>query len=77
MIDRFQNLDWGYYGPELLTAVLSLIHISEPTRLYPKSIMPSSSLKNFFNDTATTEIYTVDWSSAASDVYKRQQEVQQ
>lgn len=21
MIDRFQNLDWGYYGPELLTAV--------------------------------------------------------
>ena len=21
MIDRFQNLDWGYYGPELMTAV--------------------------------------------------------
>ena len=21
MIERFQNLDWGYYGPELLTAV--------------------------------------------------------
>ena len=21
MIERFQNLDWGYYGPELMTAV--------------------------------------------------------
>ena len=28
--------------------------------------------KNFFNDTATTEIYTTSQSSAASDVYKRQ-----
>ena len=28
--------------------------------------------KFFFNDTATTEIYTVRRSSAASDVYKRQ-----
>ena len=28
--------------------------------------------KNFFNDTATTEIYTGQTSSAASDVYKRQ-----
>ena len=28
--------------------------------------------KFFFNDTATTEIYTVRISSAASDVYKRQ-----
>ena len=35
--------------------------------------MPYSSLKkNFFNDTATTEIYTRMESSAASDVYKRQ-----
>ena len=29
--------------------------------------------KFFFNDTATTEIYTIQQSSAASDVYKRQQ----
>ena len=28
--------------------------------------------KIFFNDTATTEIYTTSQSSAASDVYKRQ-----
>ena len=28
--------------------------------------------KFFFNDTATTEIYTIGGSSAASDVYKRQ-----
>ena len=28
--------------------------------------------KIFFNDTATTEIYTLELSSAASDVYKRQ-----
>ena len=28
--------------------------------------------KFFFNDTATTEIYTISSSSAASDVYKRQ-----
>ena len=28
--------------------------------------------KFFFNDTATTEIYTIPASSAASDVYKRQ-----
>ena len=28
--------------------------------------------KFFFNDTATTEIYTTSQSSAASDVYKRQ-----
>ena len=28
--------------------------------------------KTFFNDTATTEIYTIQQSSAASDVYKRQ-----
>ena len=35
--------------------------------------MPSSALKkSFFNDTATTEIYTRLTSSAASDVYKRQ-----
>mgnify|MGYP001823454175 CR=1 FL=1 len=35
--------------------------------------MPSYALKkNFFNDTATTEIYTTLLSSAASDVYKRQ-----
>ena len=37
--------------------------------------MPSSAWKKFFfNDTATTEIYTGQTSSAASDVYKRQTE---
>ena len=29
----------------------------------------------FFNDTATTEIYTRQQSSAASDVYKRQEKI--
>ena len=53
--------------------MLSLIHISEPTRPSHISRMPSSASKNFFfNDTATTEIYTIVASSAASDVYKRQ-----
>ena len=33
-------------------------------------------LQRVFNDTATTEIYTTDYSSAASDVYKRQGNVE-
>ena len=50
---------------------LSLIHISEPTRRSYISYAVFCLKKFFFNDTATTEIYT--WSSsAASDVYKRQ-----
>ena len=38
---------------------LSLIHISEPTRRTPISYAVFClKKKNFFNDTATTEIYT-------------------
>ena len=37
---------------------LSLIHISEPTRLDPISYAVFCLKKFFFNDTATTEIYT-------------------
>ena len=38
---------------------LSLIHISEPTRpLYISYAVFCLKKKNFFNDTATTEIYT-------------------
>ena len=33
--------------------------------------------KFFFNDTATTEIYTIPASSAASDVYKRQNPIRE
>src|SRR5678816_747337 len=43
-------------------AVLSLIHISEPTRLlsilYAVFCLSKKSIYFFFNDTATTEIYT-------------------
>ena len=38
---------------------LSLIHISEPTRRTPISDAVFCLKKFFFNDTATTEIYTV------------------
>ena len=38
--------------------LLSLIHISEPTRLLSISYAVFCLKKNFFNDTATTEIYT-------------------
>ena len=38
---------------------LSLIHISEPTRLALISYAVFCFKKFFFNDTATTEIYTV------------------
>ena len=38
---------------------LSLIHISEPTRLLSISYAVFCLKKTFFNDTATTEIYTV------------------
>ena len=38
---------------------LSLIHISEPTRRVVISYAVFCLKKNFFNDTATTEIYTV------------------
>ena len=37
---------------------LSLIHISEPTRRYNIAYAVFCLKKNFFNDTATTEIYT-------------------
>ena len=37
---------------------LSLIHISEPTRPQAISYAVFCLKKNFFNDTATTEIYT-------------------
>ena len=37
---------------------LSLIHISEPTRRTPISYAVFCLKKFFFNDTATTEIYT-------------------
>ena len=37
---------------------LSLIHISEPTRPLHISYAVFCLKKNFFNDTATTEIYT-------------------
>ena len=40
-------------------AALSLIHISEPTRPRLISYAVFCLKKNFFNDTATTEIYTV------------------
>ena len=38
---------------------LSLIHISEPTRPYLIAYAVFCLKKNFFNDTATTEIYTL------------------
>ena len=43
------------FGP---VAFLSLIHISEPTRRTPISYAVFWLKKSFFNDTATTEIYT-------------------
>ena len=36
------NPVWMLSAPVALGGALSLIHISEPTRLYPKSRMPSS-----------------------------------
>ena len=54
------------YLPQLLNKTrstaalhLSLIHISEPTRLDVISYAVFCLKKNFFNDTATTEIYTL------------------
>ena len=40
---------------------LSLIHISEPTRPEPISYAVFCLKKFFFNDTATTEIYTLEF----------------
>ena len=42
----------------VITGLLSLIHISEPTRLGMISYAVFCLKKIFFNDTATTEIYT-------------------
>ena len=41
--------------------ILSLIHISEPTRPEPISYAVFCLKKFFFNDTATTEIYTLEF----------------
>ena len=52
--------------------------VEEPKEDVAISIMDGNgdfgSWVQFFNDTATTEIYTGESSSAASDVYKRQLE---
>ena len=45
-------------GTNNITIALSLIHISEPTRRTPISYAVFCLKKFFFNDTATTEIYT-------------------
>ena len=44
--------------PEPVDPLLSLIHISEPTRHASISYAVFCLKKYFFNDTATTEIYT-------------------
>ena len=46
---------------DMLTIALSLIHISEPTRPEPISYAVFCLKKFFFNDTATTEIYTLEF----------------
>ena len=48
----------GFAGPMKHGLHLSLIHISEPTRRTPISYAVFCLKKFFFNDTATTEIYT-------------------
>ena len=48
------------FGPNAIRLVLSLIHISEPTRQRVISYAVFCLKKFFFNDTATTEIYTID-----------------
>ena len=48
------------YTDHSIIVNLSLIHISEPKRLTPISYAVFClKKKNFFNDTATTEIYTI------------------
>ena len=47
-----------YLQGEVVRIMLSLIHISEPTRRTTISYAVFCFKKNFFNDTATTEIYT-------------------
>ena len=54
--ERFKESDWLLFSDELS---LSLIHISEPTRPRLISYAVFCLKKFFFNDTATTEIYTV------------------
>ena len=44
--------------PVTIALILSLIHISEPTRRVVISYAVFCLKKFFFNDTATTEIYT-------------------
>ena len=49
----------AYADAGVTALALSLIHISEPTRRTPISDAVFCLKKFFFNDTATTEIYTV------------------
>ena len=54
IITKYEQLDFK----KIEFPVLSLIHISEPTRRVVISYAVFCLKKIFFNDTATTEIYT-------------------
>ena len=56
MLEQLMDLDSGFL---MYIQELSLIHISEPTRPRLISYAVFCLKKFFFNDTATTEIYTV------------------
>ena len=65
-LNKFSEIDPNEQKRVLMVAIktasilfdLSLIHISEPTRLGFISYAVFCLKKTFFNDTATTEIYT-------------------
>ena len=54
-------MDVRHENRERVVCDLSLIHISEPTRPEPISYAVFCLKKFFFNDTATTEIYTLEF----------------